>query len=334
MSHMGASINGPARSGIIMALLALLWPGVVDLTRSSTLNSSANPSVQQISADRLRTHIAKLAGEIGERNVFRPRALHAAADYIRAEWTAQGYQVAVQSYQVEGVLSENLEVTLPGKSKPNEIILIGAHYDTVQGSPGANDNASGVAALLEISRVFAKLAPERSVHLVAFVNEEPPFFFWGQMGSMIYAKAARRRGDDIRMMLSLEMLGCYSDEPGSQSYPPLLRFFYPDRGNFIAFVSNFNSRQELHQVVDAFRAHSDFPAESLATFEFVPGVSWSDHLSFWREGYPALMVTDTAFHRYSHYHSASDTPDKIRYTEMARVVEGLAKAIAALAGSA
>ncbi|MGH8756963.1 MAG: M28 family peptidase, partial [Burkholderiales bacterium] len=156
----------------------------------------------------------------------------------------------------------------------------------------------------------------------------------GQMGSMIYAKAARQRGDDIRLMVSLEMLGFYTDKPGSQSYPPLLRFFYPDRGNFIAFVSNFSSRQALRQLVDAFRAHSDFPAESLATFEFIPGVGWSDHLSFWRQGYPALMVTDTAFYRYAHYHRASDTPDKIRYTEMARVVEGLAKAIAALAGDA
>jgi len=326
---MGALNNSPARSGFVMALLALLCAGVMDLTRSSTPNSSANPPAQL--ADRLRAHVAKLAGEIGERNVSRPRALHAAADYIRAEWTAQGYQVAAHSYQAEGVLSENLEVTLPGKSKPNEIILIGAHYDTVLGSPGANDNASGVAALLEISRKFAQLVPERSVHFVAFVNEEPPFFYWGEMGSMIYAKAARARGDDIRLMVSLEMLGFYTDKPGSQSYPPLLRFFYPDRGNFIAFVSNFSSRQALRQLVDAFRAHSDFPAESLATFEFIPGVSWSDHLSFWRQGYPALMVTDTAFHRYAYYHTALDTPEKLNYDAMVRVVEGLQNAFAALA---
>ena len=243
-----------------------------------------------------------------------------------------GYLVAGHSYRARGVRSENLEVTLPGKSKSGDIVLIGAHYDSVQGSPGANDNGSGVAALLEISRALVRLTPERSLRLVAFVNEEPPFFYWGQMGSMIYAKAARARGDDIRLMVSLEMLGCYSDEPGSQRYPALLRFFYPDRGNFVAFVSNLRSRKLLRQLVEAFRAHSDFPAESLAAFEFVPGVAWSDQLSFWRQGYPALMVTDTAFYRYDYYHTALDTPEKLNYPAMARVVVGLQQAFAALVG--
>ena len=284
-----------------------------------------------MSDTRIRAHVARLGGEIGERNVFLPAALHAAADYIRREWTGMGYDVATQSYQAAGVLSENLEVTRTGRSRPGEIVLIGAHYDSVQGSPGANDNASGVAALLEISREFAQLSPERSVRFVAFVNEEPPFFYWGQMGSMVYAKAARARGDDIKLMVSLEMLGCYSDEPGSQSYPAPLRFFYPDRGNFIAFVANLRSRKPLHRLVAAFRAHSDFPAESLATFEFIPGVAWSDQLSFWRQGYPALMVTDTAFYRYAYYHTALDTPEKLNYPAMARVVTGLRQAFAEVA---
>ncbi len=242
-----------------------------------------------------------------------------------------GYDVAVQSYQAAGVLSENLEATRTGQSRPSEIVLIGAHYDSVQGSPGANDNASGVAALLEISREFAQLTPDCSVRFVAFVNEEPPFFYWDQMGSMVYAKAARARSDDIKLMVSLEMLGCYSDEPGSQSYPLPLRFFYPDRGNFIAFVANLRSRKPLHRLVAAFRAHSDFPAESLATFEFIPGVAWSDQLSFWREGYPGLMVTDTAFYRYAYYHTALDTPEKLNYPAMARVVLGLQQAVATVA---
>lgn len=283
-------------------------------------------------AERLRAHISKLAGEIGERNIFRPSALHAAADYIQAQWSAQGYQVAAQSYEVEGVSSANLEVARAGTTRPREIILVGAHYDSVRGSPGANDNASGVAALLEISRAFAASAVARTLRFVAFVNEEPPFFFWGEMGSAIYAKAARARSDDIRLMISLEMLGCYSDSPRSQSYPPLLGLFYPDRANFIAFVSNLRSRKALRQLVDAFRAHSEFPAELLAAFEFIPGVAWSDHLSFWRQNYPALMVTDTAFYRYRYYHTAEDTLDKVDYESMARVVEGLQHAIAAVAG--
>jgi Zn-dependent M28 family amino/carboxypeptidase len=153
------------------------------------------------------------------------------------------------------------------------------------------------------------------------------------MGSLVYARAARRRGEDIRLMLSLEMLGCYSDAPGSQAYPPLLRHFYPKRGNFVAFVSNLASRRALADFTRAFRTHSDFPAERLAAPTFVPGVAWSDQLSFWRQGYKALMVTDTAFYRYAHYHRASDTPEKLDYPRMARVVEGLAQAILAVANA-
>jgi Zn-dependent M28 family amino/carboxypeptidase len=305
--------------------------GVTRLTPSSVPTSCATSACGPVSQDRIRAHVARLAGEIGERNVFKPAALHAAADYIRSEWTGMGYEVAIQRYQAARVLSENIEVTRTGRSRPREIVLVGAHYDSVQGSPGANDNASGVAALLEISREFARLSPECSVRFVAFVNEEPPFFYWGQMGSMVYAKAARARGDDIRLMVSLEMLGYYSDDPGSQRYPAPLKFFYPDRGNFIAFVANLRSRAPLRRLVRAFRAHSDFPAESLATFEFIPGVAWSDQLSFWRQGYRALMVTDTAFYRYAHYHTALDTPERLNYPAMTRVVTGLQQAFAEVA---
>jgi len=282
---------------------------------------------------RLRRHVEWLAGGIGERNVWRPGALAAAAAYIRGEFEALGFEVGAQRYRAAEIDCDNLEVVLPGSAARSEIVLAGAHYDTVQGSPGADDNASGVAALLEIARALRGRRLARTVKLVAFVNEEPPFFYWGEMGSGVYARAARRRGDDIRVMLSLEMLGCYDDAPGSQGYPPLLKWFYPQRGDFIAFVSNLASRRALREVVTAFRAHSDFPAESLAAPALVPGVSWSDQVSFWRAGYPAVMVTDTAFYRNPHYHCASDTPERLRYPEMARVVEGLAATVAALAGA-
>jgi Zn-dependent M28 family amino/carboxypeptidase len=288
--------------------------------------NSSSPTL----ADRLRGHVSHLALEIGQRNVFHPQALHAAADYIRSEWLAQGYAVNSQCYQAREVESENLEISRPGKTRPQEIVLVGAHYDTVEGSPGADDNASGIAALLELSHLFASVETERTLRFVAFTNEEPPFFFWGRMGSAVYAETAKARGEDIRLMISLEMLGSYSDRPGSQGYPPFLKHFYPDRGNFIAMVSNRASREELRQLVAAFQAHSDFPVESLATFEFVPGVAWSDHLSFWRQGYPAMMVTDTAFYRNAAYHSAADTPEKLNYPAMARVVEGLFHALRVL----
>jgi len=281
--------------------------------------------------EQLRRHVQALAGEIGERHVWRPQALRAAADYIRAQFEALGFAVAAQAYDAHAVRCENLEVAIPGSRRAGEIVLAGAHYDTVAGSPGADDNASGVAGLIEIARSLRAIAPQRTVKLVAFVNEEPPFFYFGQMGSTVYATAARARGDDIRIMLSLEMLGCYRDEPGSQAYPLFLKWFYPDRGNFIAFVSNLRSRRALAELTHAFRAHCAFPAERLASPGFVPGVSWSDQRSFWRAGYPGVMVTDTAFYRNPHYHGATDTPERLRYPEMAQVVHGLARALAALA---
>jgi hypothetical protein len=173
-----------------------------------------------------------------------------------------------------------------------------------------------------------------TVRFVAFVNEEPPFFLFGQMGSMHYARAARRRGDDIRLMIALETIGFYSDVPGSQSYPPLFRYFFPDRANFIGFVSNFRSRSVLRRLARAYAAATDFPMQHVATFAAVPGVAWSDHLSFWRSRYRAVMITDTAFYRYPWYHTRHDTPDKLNYGEFARMTDGLFKALAELTGVA
>ncbi len=275
-------------------------------------------------------HVQHLAGAIGERNIFRPSTLSAAAGYIRDVWTGQGYEVDAQSFEEGGVLCENLEVTRRG-TRADQILLVGAHYDSVKGSPGANDNGSGVAALLELSRLFRQVQPKPSLRFVAFVNEEPPFFITGRQGSMIYAKAARRRGDDIRLMIALETIGYYCDAPGSQNYPPFFGLFYPDTGNFLGFVSNLQSRKIMRRLVRLFRTASDFPVEHVATLGVVPGVSWSDHRSFWRYGYRALMVTDTALYRYPYYHSAQDTPDKLLYPELARVTEGLFGALSLLA---
>jgi Zn-dependent M28 family amino/carboxypeptidase len=288
-------------------------------------------STRDASTDTLRAHIEHLAGTIGERNVHCPRKLHAAAHYLTHQWSLQGYPVERQAYEVGGVVCENLEVTRLGTTRRSEIILLGAHYDTVPGSPGANDNGTGIAALLELSRLFATFDPNLTLRFVAFVNEEAPFFTNRTQGSMVYAQAARRRRDDIRLMASLETIGSYFDAPGTQTYPPLFNLFYPDRGNFIGFVSNFRSGKAMRRLAEAFRAHSDFPLETVATFGFVPGVGWSDHRSFWYEGYPALMITDTAHHRYPHYHLPSDTPDKIAFPELTRVTSGLFAAFADLA---
>ena len=191
---------------------------------------------------QLRAHVEMLAGSIGERHVLRPGALAAAADYITAEWRAQGYAPGLR-----GVRRRRPHLRQPDRGTSwshagDKILLIGAHYDTVRGSPGADDNASGVAGLLELSRMFTELEPERTIRFVAFTNEEPPFCFTGHMGSAVHAKAARARNERIVLMVSLEMLGYYDERPGSQRYPPLFRWFYPDRGNFLGFVGDLRSR--------------------------------------------------------------------------------------------
>ncbi len=286
---------------------------------------------QTVSTERLRRHVQMLAGDIGERNVWRPQALRRAEEYIRSVWTGQGRTVAAQTYTLDNETWANLEIVFPGTDLASQIVLVGAHYDSVRGSPGANDNATGVAAVLELPNCLASRQPRRTVKLVAFVNEEPPLFWTRDMGSDVYARAARARGDDIRAMISVETIGYYRDAPGSQRYPPIFAWFYPDRANFIGFVSNVSSRALLKRAVAAFRAASDFPVESLAAPAFVPGVGWSDQLSFWFAGYPGIMVTDTALYRYPWYHTAQDTPDKIDYERFTVVTQGMCGAIAALA---
>ncbi len=281
--------------------------------------------------NRLRNHVVHLASVVGERHVHRPQALHAAEEYIRQEWVDQGYEVTAQPYQVSGVRCANLEVTRSGSCRSDRTILVGAHYDSVPGSPGADDNASAVASLLELSRLFAVAVPGLSVRFVAFVNEEPPFCFTPQQGSMVYARSASRRRDDICLMLSLEMLGYYRREPNTQRYPPFFRFFHPDRADFVAFVSNLSSRGAMRSLVRAFREASDYRVEHLAMLPIIPGLGWSDHRSFWRHGYKAVMVTDTAFYRNPHYHTAEDTPETLDYEGLAAVTEGLFGAISHLA---
>lgn len=305
------------------------------LAQSAAEQNATNMTQQSASLEKnLRRHVYRLANEIGERNIYSPdtiKALHAAEAYIQQTFESAGYEVTRQEYTVEGVRSANLEVTIPGHKHPKEIILIGAHYDSVMGSPGANDNASGVAALLELARLFRQTTPARTIRLVAFVNEEPPLFYTEQQGSMVYSKMARRRGDNIRLMMSLETIGYYRDEPKSQHYPPPLSLFYPDTANFVALVTNLRSRSIMHKFAHAFRKVSTFPLEHLATFSFIMGVDWSDHRSFWKRGYPALMVTDTAFYRYPYYHSAQDTADKVMYGKLAELTESLYAATLELA---
>jgi len=278
-------------------------------------------------ATNLRLHVDALATDIGPRHMGRPDALEAAAQYIESQWRALGHSPERRSYTTRQQTVHNLEVVIPGVGKPEEILVLGAHYDSVAECPAANDNASGVAALLETTRLLAGQELRRTVRLVAFVNEEPPFFQTGSMGSRVNAARAAKWGDRIVGMLSLETIG----SPGSQSYPWPMSLFYPDRGDFITFVGNLGSRGFVRRAIGSFRGHTSFPSEGAAMPEWITGAGWSDHWSFWQEGYPALMVTDTAPFRYRHYHRRTDTAEKLDYDRMSRVVAGVARTAADLA---
>jgi Zn-dependent M28 family amino/carboxypeptidase len=276
---------------------------------------------EQVIAGNLRRHVAAIASR--EHNFLKVAELEAAARYIETALAGSGLTVATQHFLSGPAEVRNIEVEVKGGARASEIVIVGAHYDSVLGAPGANDNGSGVAAVIELARLFAAEKPARTLRLVAFVNEEPPFYHSDAMGSRHYARRSKERGENILAMLSLETIGYYSDLPGSQRYPFPLGLFYPSTGNFIAFVSNLTSRALLHETLASFRRHAGIPSEGVAAPAIIPGVDWSDHWSFWREGWAALMVTDTAPYRYPHYHSAQDTPEKVDYERLARVVTGL-----------
>ncbi len=286
---------------------------------------------EQLIHDNLKRHVAVLAGRIGERNVWHPGALAAAAGYIRESLEAAGYRVNVQSFTSHGQTVNNIEAVLPGHGAADEIIVVGAHYDSVADCPGADDNASGVAALLELARLLAGTTLPRTVRFVAFANEEAPFFYGDEMGSNLYAARAQAQGEHVAAMLSLETIGYFTDQPGSQKYPFPFSYLYPDTGNFIGFVGNLSSRSLVRKVIGTFRASTAFPSEGVAAPSGMEGVHWSDHWSFWQAGYPAIMVTDTAPFRYPHYHEATDTPQQLDYTGLARVTGGLAEVVGVLA---
>jgi len=287
---------------------------------------------QEALRDRLQEDLQDLAGEIGERNVTRrPRQLAQAADFIYESLQEAGYDPGRDRFECRGQKCDNLWCQIGGTEQPREVVIIGAHYDTVPGCPGANDNGTGVVALLALARRAAEWKPDRTLRFVAFANEEAPHFQTREMGSWIHARGCKRRREDVKAMLSLETIGYFSDREGSQQYPSVLQRYYPSRGNFIAFVGNMRSQSLVKEMVGSFRASAKFPSEGGSMPSWLPGIGWSDHWSFWQFGYPGVMVTDTAPFRYPHYHKPTDTPDRVDYARMALVVEGLEAVIKELA---
>jgi Zn-dependent M28 family amino/carboxypeptidase len=279
-------------------------------------------------AENLKRHVVGVASE--EHNVVNPQALERSARYIETNLAKLGYAVSRHEFETEGVKVRNLEVS---KGTGERLVVVGAHYDSAQGAVGANDNGSGVAALLELARLLKTVEPAEGmeVRLVFYVNEELPWFSTDKMGSYAHSKGLAREGREVVAMLSLETIGWYSESYDSQRYPFPFSLFYPSRGNFIGFVANLGSRSLMHRVIGTFRRSASFPSEGVAAPESIPGISWSDQWAYWKFGWPALMVTDTAPFRYPHYHTLRDTPDKVDYDRLARVVKGLEAVVRDLA---
>jgi Zn-dependent M28 family amino/carboxypeptidase len=280
-------------------------------------------------AERLREDIERLAGDIGERNLYCYTKLVAAADFIEKSFLQSGYQATRHKYEALGKTFANIEAEIRGRESPREIVLVGAHYDTARGSPGANDNGSGVAAMLALARAFAEKGLSRTLRFVAFTNEERPLLRSEKMGSRVYARRCRERGEKITAMLSIETIAYCSEKKGSQ-WLSLFGLLYPDRGNFIVLVANPASKRLLDQSSQSFRRHARVGCETAMLPSFFPGAKSSDHWSFWKEGFPALMITDTAPLRYPYYHKPDDTADKLRYDFLNEVVEGLKGVVADL----
>lgn len=307
------------------------WMNMGDKPSKSVLPPLTSDEVQ--TRAHLREHVQMLAQTIGGRNAVRYGNLCKAADYIEQQLRAFGYAPTRQTYEIDAQTFTNIEAELSGHGKADAVLVVGAHYDTAAGLPGANDNASGVAAALELARQFASKPQSRRIRWVFFANEEPPYFQTPGMGSYVYAKRCHERKEEVAAMLSLETIGYYSEEPGSQTYPVGFHPGYPHRGNFLGFVADLRSALLLQRVLKVFRRGTSLPAQGAAAPSSIPGVGWSDQWSFWQFGYRALMVTDTAPYRYPYYHTAEDTPDKLDYHRMARAVTGLAAVVHELASS-
>ncbi len=308
---------------------------------SYTGNVPTLSETQRESAKRMMKSVEMLASTIGERSVREPENLAKAAAWLNQSFASLGYRVSRQIYKTDfpdlsiyGVPSENIIAEKRGTSAEKEILVVGAHYDSLLGTVGADDNASGVAAVLELAQRLASTEFKRTVRFVAFVNEEPPFFRSDYMGSLRYARMLKARGEDVIGMLSIESVGFYSDAPNSQDYPKPFSLIYPNVGNFIGIVGDISSRQLVKKVSRVFRESARIPSEAGSIFSFVPGIGSSDHWAFWQAGYQGVMLTDTAPYRNPHYHERSDTADKLDYRRMCLVVDGLEAVVRSLAGSA
>jgi Peptidase family M28 len=308
---------------VLGAAAALAYP-VVKIKMSASVTHPEPRFIPASSEQELYGHVHALSVVIGSRSLREVGKIHQAEQYIRTFLDKQEIPFELQGYDHEGNRYNNIVVTLEGGTRREETIIIGAHYDTTFGTPGADDNASAVAVLLELCRALKDYRPERTLRLIFFVLEEPPAFMTPAMGSYVYAMQARDRGENIVGMIGLEMVGYFNDAAGSQAFPvPGLHWLFPDRGNFIGVVGNVPSRELTLAVAESMKAGSELPVEHLVALPFIPGIGLSDHGSFWKMGYRAVMVTDTAFYRNPNYHGEKDTIGTLRFDKMSDLVRGM-----------
>ena len=289
----------------------------------SSINLSKNEVETKINLQNIVKH---LSHDIGNRNYAAPYQLNQTADFIVESLQNLEYKITIMPYQVNGQTFKNIIAEKETNVDSNECIIIGAHYDTCF-NPGADDNASAVAGLLELARLMREENTKTHIKFIAFVNEEPPFFMTENMGSRVYARKAKESGEKIKAAIILEMIGYYSDKRNSQRYLPLMGLFYPNQGNFIAIIGNFSSNHIVSKMLKSWKKHSKFPIEGLVSPSFLPGISYSDHWSFWKERFPAVMITDTAYLRNPNYHQQTDLHDTLDYEKMALVVHTLRASI-------
>lgn len=318
-------------TAIVLLLLAPLWAGVAVVRYFAywPLYGHQGPlpvptEEERALAPRLREHVVAVASV--PHNMDHPEAYEAAAIYIERQLAGLGLKVERQEYPVTGQKVDrvrNVHVTIGELNKGLPSFVVGAHYDSAGIAPGANDNGTGVAALIELARLLADHKPARHLlRLVFFANEEFPGFATGSMGSVQFARMLVAQ-ETVAGMISIETIGAYYDQPGTQRFPTPLNFVYRDTADFITFVGMPRGRDLVHRTLGSFRRHTAFPSIGGVAHSFIPGIAWSDHASFDELGVPAIMITDTALFRYAHYHKATDTPDKVDYERLARVTKGI-----------
>jgi Zn-dependent M28 family amino/carboxypeptidase len=325
----------PAKIAILMMLYGAFVFLYLCISMPGQSLSSPPPKLTNFQKElsiRLQEHVWQLAGVIGERHYGEKQdAYNKAAEYIATAFKQNGL-VPYEDEFGDKLQYRNIVAEHYGTTFSDEVIVIGAHYDSVWGSPGADDNASGVAVMLEVAKELKKIELNRTIRFVAFANKEYPSFLTDNMGSLFHVKRSHDRGDNIIAMISFEMLGYYSEEANSQHYPALFQWLYPDTANFVAFVGDFNSRSFLRKSIKAFRESKQFPSEGISIPEvLVPNVRRSDHAAFWKHNIPAFMVTDTMRYRNYNFHNSKDLPNSLNYEYMARVASGLITMIEKLA---